>query len=141
APTASSSGTALPRQVDPHVEVCASATSVKVGQTIMVLGQAVDIGLPDYLVLVQDQGAANGATLADITFDNHLRSQNRVTRVLELASVEAHNDRLAVSLRARAAGQTELTVAAQGEVHYGYPGPATNFGSYSSPITITVTAP
>ena len=114
APTASSQGTALPRQVDPHVEVCASATAAKVGQTITVVGQAVDIGLAYYQVSLHDQGAATAALLAEITYANELKNQADSSQVLELVTIEAHNDRLVVTLRARSAGQTQLTVGARG---------------------------
>jgi len=141
APTASSQGTALPRQVDPHVEVCASATAAKVGQIITVVGRAVDIGLAYYQVSLHDQGVANAALLAEITYANELKSQANASQVLELVTIEAHNDRLVVTLRARSPGQTQLSIGARGEVHYGYPGPATWAGGASAPVTFTVAAP
>ena len=141
APTEISSGTAVPRQVDPHVEACASATKASVGQTITVLGQAVDIGGADYLVQLQDQGAADPATLVEITFENQVRNRTAVSQVLELVTIEANNDKLVITLRAHAAGQTQLTIGAQGEVHLGYPGPATTGSGFSAPISFTITAP
>ncbi len=140
APTALSMGTALPRRIDPHVEVCASAATVKVGDTLTVLGQAVDIGLPYYQVRLQDQGAASSALLAEVTYENQVKSQADVSQVLALVSVTARGDSLNVVLRARGPGRTQLVVTATGEVHYGYPGPATWSGGGSDPITLTVTS-
>jgi hypothetical protein len=128
-----------PRQIDPHIELCASATTLKVGGTLILAAQAVDVGLPYYSVLAQDAGAAQAAVLVQITFENNITASADVSHVLALVEARANGNNLTVSLRARAAGQVQLSVAASGEVHYGYPGPATMAGGGSVPLSITVT--
>jgi len=139
APTEIGGRVTPPRQIDPHIELCASADRVKVGDTLILAAQAVDVGLPYYSVLAQDAGAAQAAVLIQITFENNITASADVSQVLELVEARANGNNLTVSLRARAAGQVQLSVAASGEVHYGYPGPATMSGGGSVPLTITVT--
>lgn len=52
--------------------------------------------------------------------------------------MHGESSRVVVTLRARAAGTVELMVNATGEVHYGYPGPATWAGGGSEKLTLTV---
>jgi len=137
APTASSNGTALPQQIDPHVEVCASATTVKVGDTLTVLAQVVDVGIPTYLVSLQDDGAADPGNLLLITFENVVQNRADVSQVLALVSATAHNNSLVLTLQARAAGHTELRVLAHGEIHAG--GSASVGDGESAPLSLTVT--
>jgi hypothetical protein len=144
APTTSAMGTALPQRVDPHVELCASSTTVKVGETVTVVGQSVDIGFPYYDVRLKDQGAADFALLTEVTYLNQVKSRADVSQVLGLVSVEGQGDDLVVILRARGAGRTQLVASAEGEVHFGYNsynGPAMFLTGVSDPITITVTLP
>jgi hypothetical protein len=139
APTASAYGTALPRQVDPHVEICASATRLRIGDTLTLRAQPVDIGLPDYVVSARDNGSADPHQIVQVSYDNHVTGTTAASQVLEFVSAQASMAELVLTLRARSAGTTELAVGASGEVHYGYPGPATWSGGGSQPITITVT--
>ncbi len=139
-PPSAPTGT-LPQQVDPHVELCASSTTAKVGETVTVVGQAVDIGFPYYQVRLRDQGAADFALLTEVTYLNQVRSRADVSPVLGLVSVEGQGDGLVVTLRARGAGHTQLVAIAEGEVHYGDPRGATWSSGVSDPITITATLP
>jgi len=138
APTASSHGTALPQRIDPHVEACASAAKVKVGDTLTVLGQAVDIVAPDYLVTLQDDGAADATTLTEISYDNQVKSRASASQVLSLVSVSANNSSLVLVLHAQAAGHAQLGILAHGEVHLG-PDLATIGDGRSEPLGLTVT--
>ena len=117
----------------------ASATTVKVGDTLTVQAQAVDVGIPIYLVSLQDDGAADPATLLQVTFENVVQSRADVSQVLALISATAHNNSLVITLQARGAGHTELHILAHGEIHYGYPGPATVGDGASDPLSLTVT--
>jgi hypothetical protein len=138
APTASSSGTALPRQVDPHVEICASAAQIRVGQTVTVIGQSVDIGLPYFTLSARDEGSGDRTQIAQVTYDNQVSGLQGGSQVLEFVAAEGSLSQVVVTLRAAAAGTTELVIGATGEIHYGYPGPATWAGGGSEPITIVV---
>ncbi len=139
APTTAVNGTAVPgRRIDPHVELCASATTVSVGQQVTLLGQVVDIGLPYYYVMVRPAGAGDFQQWVAVTYDNEIKGQADSAEPLTLVSVRADMDQVVVVLQARSAGAVDVFVNATGEVHYGYPGPAVWAGGSSSPMTLAV---
>jgi len=139
APTAVANGAALPdRRVDPHVEVCASATTVSIGQSITLVGQVVDIGLPYFNVMVRPAGARDFQPWLTITYSNEIKTQADSAEPLELVSAQGDMHQVVLVLRARSAGAVDVIVNATGEVHYGYPGPAMWAGGGSNPLTLVV---
>lgn len=102
---------------DPHVELSADATTLAIGDLVTVTGQAVDIGLPYFQILLKDAGAAEFAPLAQVTYENKIQSSADVSQVLELVSAEGNYTQVVITLRARAAGSTEIAISATGEVH------------------------
>ncbi len=140
APTASVGGTPQSdRQVDPHVELCAGNRSVRAGNPVVVLAQAVDIGLPIYQVMVRDAGAADFVPLVQVSYDNQVKILEGHSQVLAYHAVQVQGNQMVVELLAVAPGTAEIAISATGEVHYGYPGPATWAGGGSEPLAITVT--
>jgi hypothetical protein len=139
APTAVVDGTPLPgRRVDPHVEVCASATTVSVGQSLTLVGQVVDIGLPYFYVMVRPAGAGEFRQWLGVTYNNEIKAQSDSGEPLEVVSARGDMHQLVVVLRARSAGAVDVVVNATGEVHYGYPGPAMWEGGGSNALTLVV---
>jgi len=127
------------KQVDPHVEICASTTRVKAGDFVTILGKPVDIGLPYYTLSIQDSGALEAA-LIEVTYDNQARPSRGASRVFEFESAHGEMNQVTFVLRAQAAGTAEVRIGATGEIHYGYPGPATYAGGGSDSLLITVEA-
>jgi len=125
-------------QVDPHVEICASTQALKVGDTVTVIGVPVDIGLPYYDLAIKDSGMAEYAQIVQVTYDNKMKNWTGTSAVLEFVSAEGKMNRVVFVLRARAAGITQVRINATGEIHYGYPGPATWSGGGSESLAITV---
>jgi len=125
--------------VNPHVEISANTTTLKVGELVTVTGEVVDIGLPYFMIALKDNGAAEFAQLAEVTYENEIKSSADVSQVLELVSAEGDYDRVVVILRAQAAGATEITIGATGEVHSS--GGAMWSGGSSQSLTITVASP
>jgi hypothetical protein len=139
APTASAGGTPMPsRKIDPHVEVCATATTLRVGEVVTLVGQAVDVGLPYFDVNVKEAGAADFGTLVSVTYGNEVKNHPEASQVMEVVSARGDQSHVIVTLRAGAAGAVELVINATGEVHYGYPGPATWAGGGSETLTLEV---
>jgi hypothetical protein len=124
---------------DPHVEISADATTLAIGDLVTVTGQAVDIGLPYFQIMLKDNGAAEFAPLVEVTYENEIRGSADVSQILELVSAEGDYGQAVITLRARAAGSTEIAFSATGEVHssQGYMWS----GGGSEPLTITVTGP
>lgn len=124
-------------QVNPRIELRLSATTIKMGEAVTVTAQAIDLGLPIFYIRVKD-GTGDFQELVQITYDNKTRNAKDVSKILEFVSGSGGLNQATLVLRGRAAGTASLQVNATGEIHYGYPGPAT-FGGGSSPvITIQV---
>jgi len=119
-------------QVNPRIELRLSAATIKMGDTVTVTAQAIDLGLPIFYIRVKD-GAGDFQEVAQITYDNKTRSVKDISKILEFVSGSGGLNQATVVLRGRAAGAASLQINATGEIHYGYPGPAT-FGGGSSPI-------
>lgn len=140
APTAVNNGTPDPnKRVDPHIELCTGQRSVRAGNPVVILAQAVDIGLPIFMVLVRDAGAADPAPLVQVSYDNQVRVLDGHSQVLQYHAIQAQGNQVVVTLLAVAPGTAEVSLSATGEIHYGYPGPATWAGGGSEPLEITVT--
>jgi hypothetical protein len=119
-------------QVNPRIELRLSAATIKVGDTVTVTAQAIDLGLPIFYIRVKD-GTGDFQEVAQITYDNKTRSVKDVSKILEFVSGSGGLNQATIVLRGRAAGAASLQINATGEIHYGYPGPAT-FGGGASPI-------
>lgn len=140
APTFVPSGSGQPeRRVDPHVEICAGATRLKVGDRFVVLGLPVDVGLPIYTLRIKDSGATEAAFVG-VDYDNKSSPTRGASRVLEVEAVKGEMRLVAFLVRAREPGSAEINIGASGEIHYGYPGPATWAGGGSEILSITVEA-
>ena len=144
APTASVSGTASPNDfVDPHVELCADRAEAAVGSTVNVTAQAVDIGLPIYRVSVRPAGAAEFVSLVEVTYDNQVRnlSIDPIGEAFVFSQASGSLNEMSLELLATAPGTLEVRVSATGEIHYGYPGPATWGGGGSEVMVLTAVGP
>ena len=144
APTASVSGTASPNDfVDPHVELCAGSLEVAVGSTVQLTAQAVDIGLAIYQVSVRPEGAAEFAPLVEVTYDNQVRnlSADPIGEAFVFSQAQGSLNEMTLELLATAPGTLEVRVSATGEIHYGYPGPATWGGGGSEVLVLTAVGP
>jgi hypothetical protein len=130
--------------VDPHIEVCLTATTPHVGDVVRVYAQPVDVGMPIYYFNATDDGTES-ARLEIRVEPEVLDGQGEVnvasdtSQVLEFVAVEEAEWDVTFVLRARGPGVSRVGVRATGEVHYGYPGPATWSGGESDVLTITVT--
>ena len=126
-------------QVDPHVEICAGATRLKVGDRFVVLGVPVDVGLPIYTLSIKDGGATEAAFFG-VDYNNKPSPSRGASRVPEVEAVKGEMRLVAFVVRAREPGSAEIHISASGEIHYGYPGPATWAGGGSESLSITVEA-
>jgi hypothetical protein len=125
-------------QANPHVEIQASSLSLRVGEQVTITAIPVDIGLPYYSLLIQDEGVPEAA-LVEVTYENRITPKGGASQALELVLTEGKLDRATFVLAAKAPGTATLWVSATGEVHDGAGGPATWSGGGSDKITITVT--
>lgn len=124
---------------DPYVDVTASPnTTLKVGDTLTVIGKPVEIGLPTYDLNVRDDGVENAPSLVQVTFENKITTLTGASAVLELVSSKASLDQVTFVLRAKAAGTTTVTINVAGEVHPST-GPASSIeAGASGSVLITV---
>jgi hypothetical protein len=126
-------------EVDPHIEISASATALQVGDTVTITGAPVDLGLPFYSLKIQSVGTADRVELALVTYINELKAAAEGCHGLAFLSAEGEMNRASFVLQACRPGAVELWINATGEVHYGYPGPATWAGGASRALQISVT--
>jgi hypothetical protein len=115
------------------VEICASATTLQVGDAVTIVGVPVDIGLPYYQLSLDDE------PIVRVTYEGQVTRLEGTNAVFELVSAEGTMRQVTFVLRAQATGTVKAAIGATGEIHYGYPGPATWAGGGSDPIQITVT--
>lgn len=127
--------------VDPHIEICVIPATLKVGETLSVVGEAVDVGLPIFSLFVQDEGTSVPAHLADVTYGNELTPSAESSQLLEFVSAEGGMGRVVFVLRALKPGTALVRISASGEIHYGSPGPAMWGGGGSDDIRVTVSEP
>jgi hypothetical protein len=111
---------------------------VNVGQLVTIMGYSVDVGLPYYKLLQKDAGEETTTLLLEVTYENELKSLVEGTEPLEFVAVTAEPWWVEIVLRAVRPGTAEYFISATGEIHWGYPGPATWAGGGSETIMITV---
>jgi hypothetical protein len=113
---------------------------IRVGETVTVIGMQVDIGMPYFQLYIQDEGATPGDSLAlPLTYLGQVSGVTGSSAVFEVIAAQADLNEAVFVLRGRVPGAVQVWIRATGEVHYGYPGPATWSGGASDPITLTVT--
>jgi hypothetical protein len=140
APTVTVGGTPDPnRHVDPHVAVCVSATTVAVGQRVALVGQAVDIGLPDWTLSARENGLGDFEQIVHVAPDGQVSLLGSARHLLFFIEAQVFLGEIVLHFEAQAPGRVEWRLGALGEVHYGYPGPATWSGGSSDLITIEIT--
>lgn len=105
-PTATPAVTAPP----PQVEISASATSLRVGETITISGVPVNIGLPIY-TLTLSSGAG-----ASVGYDNQPQGIPASDAQFEIVAAQGEMNRVSFTLLALAAGRVEAVISATGEV-------------------------
>ncbi len=141
-PTASSNGTPLPdQQVDPHVEVCLSAPEVTVGNPVVLVARAVDIGQPAWLLTARENGAGEFEPIVEVSGTGQVSLVGSARTVLSFVEAERSLDGLVLHFEAASNGRVEWQLSATGEVHYGYPGPATFAGGSAEVVTVYVSGP
>ncbi|MBN2501037.1 MAG: hypothetical protein JXB38_09695 [Anaerolineales bacterium] len=127
------------RYVDPHVELCAAPNSVPVGQQVVVYAQTIDIGLPFFTLWIKED--IRGEFHKFVRVNDQRNVSPEASALLEFVDIDResqYSNRIAFVFTARQAGTIEITVDATGEVHYGYPGPATWAGGGSDILRIEV---
>ena len=125
-------------QVDPHVEILASQTEIKVGDTVTITGRAVELGLPYFALIVRDDGVQQVEPIVQVTYDNQVKPMSGTSHVLEFISASGQMDQATFQLKAIAAGQTTITISATGEVNVGSSGSSMWSGGGSGDVLITV---
>lgn len=125
-------------QVDPHIEIMASPTELKVGDTLTVIGRPVELGLPYYNLVVRDEGVQQVEPIVQVTYDNQVKPMNGTSQVLEFVSAEGEMNQATFQLKAIAAGQTTVTISATGEVNVGSSGSSMWGGAGSGDVVINV---
>lgn len=125
-------------QVDPHVEILASQTEIKVGDTVTITGRAVELGLPYFALIVRDDGVQQVEPIVQVTYDNQVKPMSGTSQVLEFISASGQMDQATFQLKAIAAGQTTITISATGEVNVGSSGSSMWSGGGSGDVLITV---
>jgi hypothetical protein len=97
----------------------------------------VDVGMAYYYLFIQDAGSADVNTEVRLE-SGSWRAISNDSKVLYVQEVTGDYDRANFYVRAIAPGTVDLWVNATGEVHFGYPGPATWAGGGSEVIRIEV---
>jgi len=115
--------TPSPTSADPHIEINLDQTLYKPGDLITITGIPVDIGQPDYLLVIRDEGVEAAEPVVQVTYQNHQTLLSGKSQILEFVSVEASTERVTFILRAKNAGTTTVTILATGEVNTSYPSP------------------
>ena len=122
--------------VDPHVEVCADRAVLAVGEVTTIEALAVDVGIPHYrLAVATDDGRP--VEIGIVTYGDDVTPGAPVAG-LEWVSATGGMTQASFTLRATQPGTYTLTLVANGEVHYGYPGPASWMAVASDPFVIQV---
>jgi len=122
--------------VDPHVEVCADRAVLAVGEVTTIEALAVDVGIPHYRLSVA-AGDSPPVEIGIVTYSDDITPGAPVAG-LEWVSATGGMTQATFTLRAAQPGTYTLTLVANGEVHYGYPGPASWMGVASDPFVIQV---
>ncbi len=139
APTASVNGTPSPHlRVDPHVETCLNAPEVAVGERLALVGQAVDIGFPIWTLSARENGQGDFESIVATTFDKQVSVEGTARTLLGFVEAQIFQNQIVLHFIALAPGEVEYVLSASGEVHYGYPGPATWSGGASDVVRVVV---
>lgn len=142
APTSSANGTPLPHvQVDPHVAVCLNAPEVTVGNPVVLVARAVDIGQPAWTLHAREGGTGEFEPIVEISGVGQVSLVGTARQVLGFVEAERSLDGVVLHFEALSPGQVEWRLSATGEIHYGYPGPAMFAGGTSEVVTVYVTGP
>lgn len=103
--------------VDPYVSIEIDKTTVMVGETFSVTGRPIQIGLPNYSLIVRDEGVQDALPLAQITSDNQFFTGEGVSQVLQVVEARADMESATFTIRAIGVGSTALEISVTGEVH------------------------
>jgi hypothetical protein len=127
------------RTVDPHVAVCLSDETIQVGETFRLYVQAIDIGMPIYGLTLTGENGENLSVRVNPALGGQSLEVEGVLSSLELMSIEQINSwNVAFVFRALGSGHITGDVYASGEIHYGYPGPATWAGGSSDGFSFDI---
>lgn len=103
--------------VDPYVSIEIDKTIVMVGETFSVTGKPIQIGLPNYSLIVRDEGVQDALPLAQITNDNQFTLGEGVSQVLDVIEARADMESATFTIQAIGVGNTTLEISVTGEVH------------------------
>src|SRR4051794_23938939 len=109
--------TPTPLPIDPHVDISADRTTLRVGETVTIRAVPVKIGLSIFTLLLSSGGQAR------VRYDNQEQTVQSSDPHFEIVSMSAEMWLATFTLRAFTAGSVDVTVDASGELDYG--------GSYS----------
>ena len=98
------------------IDLTVDTTTPRVGDVVVVRGQATGIGLPVFTVSVRAVGAELPYAVATIDSTSQVDVQAPGTGVLELTEARGVADGVEITLQAVAPGQALVTVSATGEV-------------------------
>jgi hypothetical protein len=111
----------------PALYVCASATTIRIGETVRLSAEVTEATDPEFAVWGQDlEGTGSFSVRAKAT--NRTRDWYSYSTILDLVSVQVSDSRLYVELKALAPGAVEIEIGA------GPPYPAL----HAAPLTIAV---
>ncbi len=105
---------------------------------MVIVGEAVDLGMALYTLSAQDQDSEDAALSIGSDGANQLTVTGS-SQVLDHISTDMTWWQATFVLQASGPGTVEVSIGASGEIHYGYPGPATWGYGTSEMLTITVT--
>lgn len=124
--------------IDPHVAFCVSTFTPRVGYVWQIYLKAVDIGLPVYQLTFTNRLGEELFVEFNPAIDNiAFRVSN--LKSLTLYEVQTVNDwEVILTFIVRGPDEVYVTGGASGEVHYGYPGPATWTSVSFEPFTLII---
>ncbi|MBP7692580.1 MAG: hypothetical protein KA764_11710 [Anaerolineales bacterium] len=115
----------------PAVFRCASAETVRVGETFTVLAEASGLAEPIFAVQAQDQEGFGGFSLR-VKAENQWQGDLTGSQVVTITAVQASGQRLLITLTGSAAGRVDLRILA---------GSAAGPFVEAEALTLTITAP
>jgi hypothetical protein len=125
--------------IDPHVAFCVSTFTPQVGDMWQIYLKPIDIGLPVYqLTFTNRLGKELFVEFNPATDDTTLRVSN--FNALTLYEVQTVNNwEVILTFIVRESDEIDVIGRANGEVHYGYPGPATWTSVSFEPFALIIT--
>jgi FtsP/CotA-like multicopper oxidase with cupredoxin domain len=115
-----------------RIDLTASTTSLRVGETVTLTGKPVGIGLPYYTLTL-----SSGASVT-VTYDNQVRESLGANAQFELVSASGSMNEVTFVLRALAPGSVDASISATGEVKSAEGAFMWGYGG-SAPVTLTIT--